>query len=113
MSMFTDTFANMFANNLTIVFVPTGANKHVRGASPPCTSKRFAATIRKHFRNDVRNDVCKYVRKRMDIYGYIKIETQIIEYGLEATPSIFPLQIIFLAARRDYGGDYYGASQEL
>ena len=38
-----------------------------------------------------------------------------IEYGLKATPSIWGLQIVFLAARRDYDdhGNDYGARQEL
>ena len=34
-------------------------------------------------------------------------------YGLEATPSILGLQIVLLAARRDDGGDYYGAHSSL
>ena len=35
-----------------------------------------------------------------------------LEYGHEAKPSVLGLQIIFLAVRRDYGGDYCGARQE-
>ena len=38
----------------------------------------------------------------------------LIEYGHVAKPSILWLQIVFLAARRDYDdGDYYRARQEL
>ena len=36
-----------------------------------------------------------------------------IEYGHEAKPSILGLQIVFLAAPRDYGDDDYRARQEL
>ena len=43
------------------------------------------------------------------LYFYI-----FIEYGHEAEPSISRLQIVFLAARRDYDyGDDYRARQEL
>ena len=43
------------------------------------------------------------------------IDGWIIEYGHEAKPSILGLQIVFLAARRDHGGDSggYCARQEL
>ena len=44
------------------------------------------------------------------IFIYIYI---FIEYGHEAKPSILGLQIVFLAAPRDYSYDDYRARQEL
>ena len=39
--------------------------------------------------------------------------SEVVEYGHEAKPSISGLQNIFLATRRDYDRDDYGARQEL
>ena len=52
---------------------------------------------------------------RIYIYIYTYIYMYIFEYGHEAKPSILGVQIVFLAARRDYYDDdnYYGARQEL
>ena len=49
----------------------------------------------------------------LSVYIYIHIYIYNIEYGHEAKPSILGLQIVFLAARKDYGGDDYCARQEL
>ena len=38
------------------------------------------------------------------IYKQMVHKRKLIEYGHEAKPSILGLQIVFLAAHRDYGG---------
>ena len=47
------------------------------------------------------------------MYNNYIFKYMIFEYGHEAEPSILRLQIVFLAARRDFGGDDYGAHQKL
>ena len=49
----------------------------------------------------------------MYMYVCVYIYIYIIEYGHQAKPSMLGLQIVFWAARRDYGRDYYRARQEL
>ena len=62
--------------------------------------------------------ICIYIERDIYMYIYIYIYIKniyryiLIDYGLEATPSILELQIVFVAARRDEYDDC-GARQEL